>query len=91
MNILKRFWHWLRCEDSNGNPESSVGICLGSKCFGYRVQIYQKERNEWNFKSTGLYSYCDASSEAEKIYKETGKKTRVLEYWETNKIVKEFM
>lgn len=19
-NIFKRFWHWLRCEDENGNP-----------------------------------------------------------------------
>lgn len=88
--MLKRIWHWLRCEDSNGNPESSVGVCIESKCLGYRIQVYQEDKNVWNFKSTGLYSYYDASLEAEKIHKETGKRTRVLEYWETNKIVKEY-
>lgn len=20
MKIIKKFWHWLRCEDENGNP-----------------------------------------------------------------------
>ena len=91
MKILRKFWNWLNWEDSNGNlKDFHLGYYLSIGVLGYRVQIYQKDKDMWTFKTTGLYSYPDACKEAEKIRNETGKKTRVLEYWELQKIVKKF-
>lgn len=64
-------------------------ICK-TKIIGYRVEIYQPDKKIWSMKTTGLYSYHDAYTEAEKIHKETGKHTRVQEYWEVVKTVQEF-
>lgn len=89
--MLKRFWHWFTCKDMvDKEAEDSIGVCIESKCFGYRVQVYQADKDVWSFKTSTLYSFFDANAEADKIHLSTGKKTRVLEYWETNKIIKEY-
>lgn len=57
---------------------------------GYRVKIYNSDKKIWSMKTSALVSYADACNEAERIHKETGKSTRVVEYWEVSKSVKEF-
>lgn len=66
------------------------GKVISINTIGYRVQIYQPDKEIWSYKTTCLYSYKDAIQEAEKIHKETGKKTRVCEYEEIVRSVKEF-
>ena len=66
------------------------GKVIDIETIGYRVLIYQSDKEVWTFKTNGLYFFKDAVQEAEKIDKETGKKNIVCEYEEIVRSVKEF-